>query len=110
MRKFPYKKGDLVTIYEDWQNNVTPLGAARLIRKYKSGCTFILTEMLPESSQIVYSYQEWVVEGENIPRVVKIRYLHNIGLTPSTIDKDPEDYNNRLTKDSFIIINGIEIY
>jgi hypothetical protein len=110
MRKFPYKKGDTVTIYKDWQNNTDPIGAARLVRKYKTGCTFILTEMLPESSQIVYNYEEWIVEGENIPTIVKIRYLHNIGLTPSAIDEDPEEYKNTLYKDTFIIINGIEVF
>lgn len=119
MNKFPYKKGDLVTIYEDWQTETGPTSRVLLMRKLKSGSTFILKEMLPESSQLVYSYEEWEVQHathatfQRIPEYenVKIRYLHNIGLTPSTIKEDePENDYQLPIQDSFIVIHGTEVF
>lgn len=111
--KFPYKEGEWVIIYEDWQNEVNPLGIARLIRKYKSGYTFILKEMMPESSQIVYNYESWIVELEDgRESIIKIRYVERIGITPAHLypEEDEGDVALRSLVDSFIVINGKEIF
>lgn len=115
MLKFPHKKGDEVIIYNDWQTQSEALGTARLIRKYKSGSTFILKEMLPESSQIVYNYEEWVVQMPSrklskVEGIIKIRYLYNIGLTPSEQVGDIDGPTTKLAPDTFISFNGKEIY
>jgi hypothetical protein len=56
-KEFPYKQGDIITIYEDWEHELKPLGPARLVNFHSYGRSFILEEMLPEDTQIVYNYE-----------------------------------------------------
>lgn len=95
---FPHKEGDTLTIYKDWEHESEVLGTARLKKFHKAGRSFILEEMLPESKQIVYSYQEWYVDWIMISfqeakknlfifeKPVKIRYIDTIGLSNSAED------------------------
>lgn len=97
-KEFPHEEGDLLTIYKDWERQEGILGTARLRKFHKAGRSFILEEMLPESSQIVYNYQEWLVDWilvdyETAKRAiftfekpVKIRYIDTIGLANSSDD------------------------
>lgn len=55
---FPYKEGDIITIYQDWENEKDPIGTAKLVKRTKFGRSFILKEMMPETSQEVYNYEE----------------------------------------------------
>lgn len=52
------KEGDVIFIYKNWENESELLGTARLRKLKSTGRSFILEEMLPESSQIVYNYDE----------------------------------------------------
>lgn len=97
---FPHKQGDKVLIFQDWENNLKPMGTAELVKFHRLGRTYILKEMRPESSQEVYSYQEWYVKPEDpmesmftydSNRPVKIRYLAYIGLAPSDEKDDTPD-------------------
>ena len=54
----PYKVGDTVDIFYDWENESELMGTARLRTLHKSGRSFILTETMPETQQIVYNYDE----------------------------------------------------
>lgn len=103
---FPYTEGDRVIVYKDWENEKFPIGAARLIQHVKSGRSFILKETMPESSQIVYSYEEWTTDLG----IHRIRYVDSIGLTNSADDEFIERENIKLPVDNFITINGIEIF
>ena len=59
---FPFKEGDKITIYDDWENEKSPIGTAKLVSRERFGRSFILEEMMPETTQIVYNYEEWLVE------------------------------------------------
>lgn len=95
---FPYKEGDEIIVYKNWEHQEGILGTARLRKFHKAGRSFILEEMLPESTQIVYNYQEWfvdwiLVDYETAKRAVfifekpvKIRYIDTIGLANSSDD------------------------
>lgn len=120
-KEFPYKPNDIVTIYSDWENEKNPIGTAKLVRLHKQGRTFILEDMYPEDTQIVYNWQEWVVDflpmildtGDVIlPHysVEKIRYIDTIGIANSADDDwEPGEYE-KLDKDKFLSFNGKEIY
>lgn len=56
--EFPYTEGDNVTIFSDWENEMTPIGTAKLIQKVRDGRSFILEDTYPEKDQTVYNYQE----------------------------------------------------
>ena len=53
--------GDTVTIYKDWENQVTPIGEAILVRRVSEGLSFILEDTHPDGEpisdnrQIVYA-------------------------------------------------------
>lgn len=55
---FPYKEGDIVTIYKDWENEKDIIGTARLVKMISLGRSFILEDIYPEENQIVYNWQE----------------------------------------------------
>lgn len=112
------KVGDVVSVYADYQTEKQIIGTARLTKFHSPGRTFILEEMMPEISQIVYNYEEWYVDwiGDTAvrwspDRPVKIRFLDTIGIANSTEDiEDEEELSPRLPIDKFISVNGIEIY
>ncbi len=58
----PNKVGDVVNIYDDWENELSLMGSAKLRELHKTGRSFILKETLPEIEQIVYNYNEWLVD------------------------------------------------
>lgn len=55
--EFPNKEGDEIIIYQDWENQETVLGTAKLVGLHQLGRSFILIDTYPESEQIVYNYQ-----------------------------------------------------
>lgn len=121
---FPYKENDIVMIYKNWELQKDPLGTARLVQHKNKGRTFILEDTSPEDKQVVYNYEEWfiepletsveeVFEGHSntlLPGVYKIRYIDTIGIANSSDDEDWELEFSKLPVDSFLTINGIEIY
>lgn len=95
-KEFPYKPNDIVTIYADWENERSPIGTAKLVSFHKQGRTFILEDMYPEDTQIVYNWQEWLVEfPERIignpfrDGIGKIRYYTPSGI-PSMSEGSPK--------------------
>lgn len=44
----PNKVGDVVNIYDDWENELSLMGSAKLREFHKTGRSFILKETLPE--------------------------------------------------------------
>lgn len=110
--EFPYKPGDVVTIYADWERQETPIGEAKLVEFRKQGLSFILEDTYPEADQIVYNWQEWDVSWIN-PEPVnnvkydlftceKIRYIDTVGIANSADDEDEEDDYSPPSKDSFL--------
>lgn len=55
---FPYKEGDTVPLFKDYQKELEYIGAAKLVSFHGFGRSFILEEVMPETDQKVYSYQE----------------------------------------------------
>ncbi len=117
-KEFPYKPNDSVTIYADWENERSPIGTAELVSFHKQGRTFILEDMYPEDTQIVYNWQEWIVllPPRNLLtdswriRKHRIRYVDAIGIANSADDDwEPGEYEN-LDKVRFLTFNGKEIY
>lgn len=107
--EFPYKPGDVVTIYADWEKQETPIGEAKLVEFRKQGLSFILEDTYPEADQIVYNWQEWLVEREFISEkskpfliLEKIRYIDTVGIANSADDEDEEDDYSPPSKDSFL--------
>lgn len=113
--EFPHKEGDIVTICDDYEHNSKVLGTAKLVKLISLGRSFILEDMYPEDTQLVYNYQEWLVEWLTPEKFIKrskhkIRYLDTIGIANSTEDTPKDDELELLMKDTFIKINGIEVY
>lgn len=122
--EFPYKPGDIITIYADWEKEESPIGTARLVSLHKQGRTFILEDTYPEESQVVYNYQEWKISdiiplGKTVPAALaesyfyntyKVRYVDTIGIANSADDEESETEQKNLPIDSFIEIFGIQIY
>lgn len=112
---FPYKEGDLVEIFSDYENNLVSKGTAKLVKFNKLGRSFILEETMPESEQIVHNYQEWLVEWPMPDKftkmsVEKIRFVDTIGIANSAVEEDYDAELEKLPKDTFITIHGIEVY
>lgn len=55
---FPYKEGDVIPIYEDWETQDKIIGTAKLVSFIQHGRSFILEDIYPETDQIVYNYDE----------------------------------------------------
>ena len=122
--EFPHKPGDVVTIYADWENEKSPIGTAKLVSFHRQGRTFILEDMYPEDTQIVYNWQEWKVEllktvsgsivgnqKRKLYLIRKIRYVDTIGISNSADDDEyVKEEIDKLIKDSFLEFNGIQIY
>ncbi len=116
--EFPYKAGDIINVYQDYQNeNSKLIGTAKLIRFRKLGRSFILEDTMPELEQVVYNYQEWYIEWENLidksykhQKHAKVKYLDTVGLSNSIEDEMPIYEYEKLMPDSFLTVNGIEIY
>jgi hypothetical protein len=112
---FPYKEGDLVNIYKNFETEEELIGTVRLVKLHKPGRSFILEEIMPESEQIVYNYQEWLVEWSMPDKftkrsIEKIRYIDTIGIANSSVDEEYDLEVDKLPHDSFLKFNGIEIY
>ena len=105
---FPYEVGDEVNLYEDYQTETILKGSAKLVSFHGFGRSFILCEQMPETTQIVYNYQEWITDLDDKPH--KIRYLDMVGITNSTSDEEYEKPSAKVLEDNFIIINGIECF
>lgn len=84
----------IVPIYQDWENEQIFLGTAKLVKLLEQGRTFIIEDTLPESEQLVYNFQTWLVEWQDTGPFKrpnsrqKIRYLNYIGLAPSSMTND----------------------
>lgn len=110
------KKGQIRTVFLDYQEDRTPLGVARLISKVDDGLPFILRET-KESETIVYNYEIWEVkfleytdEGEIYAKQKKkfpIRFVESVGIKSSN---EPSELKTSNLIDKFIEFNGKEIY
>lgn len=120
---FPFKAGDRITIYQDWEMEEYPIGTAKLVELHSLGRSFILEDTYPEIDQVVYNYQEWKIDeftpinedntislGGDFAQIQKIRYIDTIGIANAAEDVE-SDYTYELPmRDSFIKVNEIEIY
>jgi hypothetical protein len=110
------------TIYQDAQQELGPLGEAKLTEYVKSGLPFILDEE-QEHHQKVYrldyyklKWQSKTELGESIIHSDKeypIRVLHHTGIITSTPSKEEEDtrtIQETYLTDKFIKVNGISSF
>jgi len=111
-----YEKGKILKVYSDYQTNKNEIGVVRLERpSQKSGYTFILNEGDTELLQLVYGIEYWYVTWLENPtnrietKHVPIRYIKTVGMSSSVIEED-DDFIQSLPKDSFITVNGIEVF
>lgn len=63
---FPFKVGDEIPIYNNWETQDKIIGTARLVQFVRHGRSFILEDTYPESDQIVYNYDEWSIQDLKI--------------------------------------------
>lgn len=109
--EFPYKAGDIVPYYVDWETQTTEEGTAQLLRFVTQGRSFILEDVYPEVEQEVFNYQTWVVLKDDKEILYNVRYLDTLGISNSATDEENDDkIFNQLPKDSFLEFNGIQIY
>lgn len=108
--EFPYKEGDVITIYDDWEKEELPIGAATLIKHISVGRSFILQEVMPERLQEVYNFETWLVQLGDKQEIRKIRYLDSVGIANSADDQEISEEQEQLSKDSFLTFNGVQIY
>lgn len=97
------KPGQRIKIFKDWENLRNFEGEGILIRKIKNGLPFILEEY---PKLITYKGQYWLVSlnGQDVRRWV--RMVAAIGRPIGM--REPEIIP--IVKDSFIKINGREVY
>lgn len=107
------KKNSIVDIYSDYQTQTIKIGTGFLKKKVAKGKTFILDEMA-QHEQVVYGYDKWIINFiECEDHVIKtkpypVRYIHSIGKILT--EPEPTHPVANLPIDSFIKVNGIEIY
>lgn len=111
------KLGEIIDIYEDYQEEKKPLGKALILQEKQEGLTFIL-EDLPEAEQIIYGTKRFVckiIESEYYPKdfikTFNKRYINKIGRSTSiSLDDEDEDTSNYTINDNFIEIDGIQAF
>lgn len=107
--------GEIVNIYHD-EFNTDLIGEARLVKLISRGLPIILPSdskyEIATDKQLVYRFDKYIVEFidssiiTNESKIYPVRILHKIG---KTANKElPLDHN--LQKDSFLKVNGKEIY
>ena len=108
MRKtrFPFKEGDYIEIFTDYQTCEVSEGKGKLIGFISEGLPFILQEIGKSAKQIVYSYQTWLVEFGNFRTKRKIRYIKGFG-DYSSLDGEPL---TTMYKDVFLSVNGKQVF
>ena len=113
--EFPYKAGDIVPVFNNWETEDTQIGTAKLVDFHRFGRSFILEDTYPEADQIVYNFQEWWVQLDcpqcDLPYKIKIRYVDTFGIANSEDDDDYDpETDPKLAKDKFLTYDGKEIY
>lgn len=103
---FPYKSGQAIEIFTDYQTCKLSEGLGRLISFVSDGLPFILEETPRSNDQIVYCYQTWVVAFGNFTCKRKIRYIKGYG-DYSSLDLD---LLSPVEKDVFIKVNGKSVF
>ncbi len=113
---FPYVVGSEVPLFKDWESEDRMIGTAKLVKFLRQGRSFILEDTYPETSQVVYNYQEWLVHtpsplnsSQIVPLIIKIRYIDSIGVANSR-DDITSNYEDNLLPINFISIHGIEVF
>lgn len=115
-----FEKGQVVEIYEDWQNNQNLVGVACLKKYRKSHLPFIPevgedNEPNPEAvhHNITYGAEEWLVEWfyltekgykKQAPRAsqqASVRYVLQVGLGERTFVEEAEIDNSRSLPENF---------
>ena len=107
--------GEVIDIYHD-EFNTELIGQARLIKLVSRGLPVILpsesTYEIATDKQLVYRFDKYVVEfidesiKTNESKIYPVRILHKIG---KTANKELP-FGHNLQKDSFLKVNGKEIY
>lgn len=99
------KKNEEVTIFKDWENEQNPLGKAKLIKFIKKGLPFSFDD------KYLFNYEQWKIEwieryDESYSNGIhKIRYKER----PHT-KKVKSITKEDIIIDSFLVVNGIEIF
>jgi hypothetical protein len=111
------KKGSTVILYKDYQNNKDPMGVAILVKHIRNGYPFILDEDFETTQETFipkYWEVEWVekyIDTINPERnIFPIRTLDTVGLTTTSSVESGLYTDYHYLIDSFIKINGIEIF
>ena len=94
------RKGQFVRLYANWQSRSGSFEEGELVEKISDGLPFILSENGP-----TYAYETWKVKTTSAIRVAKIAYKIR---RPPVERVELEPIPN--LKDSFIKVNGKEIY
>lgn len=108
-----FLSGEVVDLFKDWQYETTPLGRARLVKRVNcSAYEYIIDdnqENYSENSQIIFSFERWVVEFLDDKRQItwNKRYVKRVGLPVSTNYKEN---TSRLPIDRFLTVNGKEVF
>lgn len=107
--------GKIVTLYWD-EFNTEIIGKAKLLKLISKGLPIILPSDTdyesPTDKQLVYRFDKYKVQFVDgykdltASGIYKVRILHNIG---KVANKEEFEFKN-LPKDSFLTVNGKEIF
>lgn len=107
------KKNNIVDVFLDYQTETQWIGIGTLRKRLKKGLPFILEDKQTDE-QVIYTYEVWYIdfidheEGVITTKPYPIRYIKSIGKVSAVEDKPP--IKELLPIDSFIKVNGIEIF
>jgi len=108
--------GEIIDIYEDYQEETKPLGKALIIEEKPEGLTFILDEM-PKERQIVYGTKRFLCEIQEsnyypikTRGIFNKRFVHTIGVLTFNTFEDEDDESAYPLLDNFIEIEGEQMY
>ena len=119
-------KDIIVELFHDWEANKDLVGDGWLVEKVSDGLPFILSDIydenrpIPINKQEVYTYERWRVKMKTVLKKYQDRYeegkiykfnirqQYATGISGSKQEQDRLD--EELQRDSFITVNGKEIY
>jgi len=117
------KEGDERPFYWDWQNQKELLGTIRLIEYRRSGNTFLPTVEESQKVPKVFGYDLWMAKVKaltsngdnrgynvNTEYLLKVPYYAGIGKRALREPSTPSMPSEKLKPDSFLKVNGKQIY
>lgn len=89
--------GEIILVYEDYQEELNPLGRALVLEEKGDGLNFILEDSIKATEQIEYGTKKLLVEfqgDENdyytkgYQKTISKRYIFSIGENPTQTEED----------------------